>query len=426
METAAVIIPKSLTLPYISLACLVFLVKIPIISTLFSSSQGVYSMRFILPALLVFGFVASPSQGEILTQKEISDGWILLFDGETTFGWKIDGNAEVKDGALILGGKKATTAEFTTRFYGFELVFQAKGPAPLAKFKLEAGKKEKHNTLPFKSNDWRERKYVVRLGKTKGKRDYGWVFEIDSNKSIGTESETLDSDESITFKIQVPAGSKVHLKDMKLKPLDTKSIFNGKDLSGWKVLPGYKSKYTVTKDGYLNVKNGRGDIQTTEMFRDFVLQLDCISNGKHLNSGIFFRCIPNQYQQGYEAQIRNQFTPGQKRTYILDKYNPQNKIESTAVDFGTGGIYRRIPARKGVSQDKEWFTMTIVAQGNHFATWVNGIQVTDWTDHRPLNDNARRGCCLNPGAISIQGHDPTTDLSFRNFRIAEIPSSLDE
>ena len=77
------------------------------------------------------------------------------------------------------------------------------------------------------------------------------------------------------------------------------------------------------------------------------------------------------------------------------------------------------PARKQASKDFEWFTMTVVAQARHLATWVNGVQVTDWTDHRPLNDNARNGCCLKAGHISIQGHDPTTDLSFRNFRIAE-------
>ena len=25
----------------------------------------------------------------VLTQKEIEDGWVLLFDGETTFGWEL-------------------------------------------------------------------------------------------------------------------------------------------------------------------------------------------------------------------------------------------------------------------------------------------------------------------------------------------------
>jgi hypothetical protein len=35
-----------------------------------------------------------------LTPKEIADGWLLLFDGESTFGW------DVVDGAVkALGGK---------------------------------------------------------------------------------------------------------------------------------------------------------------------------------------------------------------------------------------------------------------------------------------------------------------------------------
>jgi hypothetical protein len=53
---------------------------------------------------------------------------------------------------------------------------------------------------------------------------------------------------------------------------------------------------------------------------------------------------------------------------------------------------------------------------------VNGVQVTDWTDHRPVSDNARTGRKLEAGHISIQGHDPTTNLSFRNLRIAELPA----
>ena len=229
------------------------------------------------------------------------------------------------------------------------------------------------------------------------------------------------------LKIQVPANEKVYLKNIKLKPGNTVSLFNGKSLANWKVLPGYKSKYTVTEEGWMNVKDGRGDIQTLDTFKNFVLQLDCISNGEHLNSGIFFRCIPNQYQQGYEAQIRNQFTPGEERVYKLNKYDPKTheklgtyEVKSTAFDYGTGAIYRRMPARKGVAKDKEWFTLTVAAHDRHLATWVNGIPVADWTDHRPKDDNARKGYCPNPGVISIQGHDPTTDLSFRNFRISEI------
>jgi hypothetical protein len=121
---------------------------------------------------------------------------------------------------------------------------------------------------------------------------------------------------------------------------------------------------------------------------------------------VFFRCLPNQYQNGYEMQIQNGYKDD-------DRTKP--------ADFGTGAIYRRIPARKVVSNDHEWFTMTLVAHGNHVATWVNGYQTVDWTDTRPPNENPRNGSKTGPGHLSLQGHDPTTDLSFRNLRIAELP-----
>src|SRR5262249_29510673 len=167
-------------------------------------------------------------------------------------------------------------------------------------------------------------------------------------------------------------GSKMMLRNLKTRHEDMKPLFNGKDLGGWKEFPGRKSKFTVTPEGWLNVKDGSGDLQTEGQWADFVLQLECISHGKHLNSGIFFRCLPGQYQQGYEAQIRNEWK-GDDRTQ--------------PVDYGTGAIYRRQAARKVVSSDNEWFTMTVVAQGNHLATWVNGYQVTDFTDTRAENEN---------------------------------------
>ncbi len=397
-------------------------------------------MRYLwsfVPFLILAGIIQAGEKARpnSLTEKEIADGWILLFDGETTFGWEIDGEAKVEKGYLVLGGKKETKAKFSTPFYLYNvaLEFERTGKMPPKGFHGLIG--ESHSKLGGSK--------TLKLTGTRKLPEGAKIptigFQVTGGEEgigVGSDGNPNPSEEEIKkwnvpeyFEITVPAGTRLHLRNFKVQPIQTQSLFNGKNLDGWKVLPGYKSKYSVTEEGWLNVKDGRGDIQTTDTFKDFLLQLDCISNGEHLNSGIFFRCIPNQYQQGYEAQIRNQFTPGETRVYKLDKYDPKThkkigtyQVKSTAIDFGTGGIYRRMPARKGASEDKEWFTMTVVAHGNHLATWVNGVQVVDWMDHRPLNDNARRGCCLNAGAISIQGHDPTTDLSFKNFRISEYPS----
>jgi hypothetical protein len=73
-----------------------------------------------------------------------------------------------------------------------------------------------------------------------------------------------------------------------------------------------------------------------------------------------------------------------------------------------------------VSDDFQWFYKTIIAEGPHIAVWVNGQQVCDCTDKRQPHGNPRKGLRTQPGTIMIQGHDPTTNLSFRNFRVAQM------
>lgn len=78
-------------------------------------------------------------------------------------------------------------------------------------------------------------------------------------------------------------------------------------------------------------------------------------------------------------------------------------LKLKSVDYGAGASYRQPPARKQMLKDCEWFGMTIVADGNHLATRANGVQVTHGTDNRPKSDNARTGCKLEEGHVSIQG-----------------------
>jgi hypothetical protein len=344
-----------------------------------------------------------------LTAAEAAEGWLLLFDGKTTFGWKVDGEAKADKGALIIGGKRITAAALATRFNSFELSLECRCEGDeQARLVVKRGLASTPTMLERAGNEGWD-KLTLRI-------EYDPATQTEMNTmsytpasgnggSTGSGSSSGVSG-AAALRFETPGGTRLLLRNVKLKPLAMKALFNGKDLSGWKEFAGKKSKFTVTPKGELNVKNGPGDLQTEGKWANFVLQLECISNGKHLNSGVFFRCREGEYQNGYEAQIQNGYKDG-------DRTKP--------VDFGTGAIYRRVPARMVIPNDREWFTMTVVADGKHLATWVNGIPVVDWTDDRPLSDNARKGCCLNAGHISLQGHDPTTDLSFRNLRISELP-----
>jgi hypothetical protein len=367
---------------------------------------------------------AENAKANTLSKKEIGDGWILLFDGATTFGWKIGdadggkGEASVKEGQLILEtGKHKPFAELTSSFQHFEIQFdyRTEGSDEFTSFSIDAeGIGGKEGTLSgFGLNnaggkDWGHAR--IRFGPN-GQTTY---IKFPKGKPLQhKEAPKLPKPHGIckfTFSPDHDKRSKLFLRNIKLKPLGLKWIFSGKDLSGWKEIKGEKnkSKFTVTDKGELNLKDGPGDIQTESQWADFVLQLECFSNGKHLNSGVFFRCLPGQFWSGYEAQIRNQW---------------QGDDRSKPVDYGTGGIYNRQPARKVVSSDKEWFTMTIVAGGKHLAVWVNGYQTADFTDMRKPDKSARNGSKVDKGPISLQGHDKTTDLSFRNIRIAELPQA---
>ena len=375
-----------------------------------------------------------------LTEKEVADGWILLFDGDTTFGWQSPNDSKwtIAEGMLAPQEGKPGLLVTTTAFADFEVQFDCirrfvppppdgkMPPIPQIRFACDREGKTKdptsHYDLPY-MNSFMTVTIKVKDGRVQSVGGSGLGFSV---KEATPKTDPEDKPEKRSGFIAL-SGNGVVFRSIKLKPAGTKPLFNGKDLTGWKEFPGKKSMFSVGKEGTIDLKNGPGDLQTTEQFADFILQAECISNGKHLNSGIFFRCIPGEYQNGYEAQIHNGWTEKPEKEYAVEEYDPKTnklkgtqKIKSAAIDYGTGAIYRRVPARKAVAKDNEWFTMTIAAEGRHIATWVNGIQVVDWTDNRPANNNPRNGCKVEKGAISLQGHDPTTDLSFRNIRIEEL------
>ena len=351
-----------------------------------------------IPVLLLFtSFAAAGDAKNSLTPAEIGEGWILLFDGETTYGWKTEGDVKAADGWLRIGGDKPAKATFGIPFKDFEIRLDY-SDINEGKSNLVIFSRSMSQAVPATKPG---RFSLTKIGDTQRAGRYGVDGDI---ATVFTSSgKTL-----IPMEIVVPEGRRIAVRNVRLKPLAMKPLFNGKNLDGWHEHPMKKASKWTVEDSLLRVRNGPGDLQTDAQWADFVVQAEVKTHGPALNSGIFFRCIPGDYQNGYEAQIQNGFKDG-------DRTKP--------ADFGTGAIYRRIPARKVVSNDHEWFTLTIAAYGPNIATWVNGYQTVSWTDDRPADNNARKGTKTGKGAISLQGHDPTTDISFRNIRLVELSAA---
>jgi hypothetical protein len=362
-----------------------------------------------------------------LTDEELTAGWISLFDGETLFGWQpqSDANWRVEAGSIVVDDGTKGLLTTTTGFadYVLKIDFRSAAgtnsgiflhtpgtPKDPASDCYELNIADSTNPFPtgslvkrakaegnFDSQDWQSYEVTVAGDQVVVLLDGKQVLEYKDPKPLHRGLIGLQLNEG-----------KVEFRNIKLRPTGLNSAFNGKDLTGWTEYPEMASKFTVSADGTLDVRDGKGQLETKQSYGNFVLQLQCMTKAKHLNSGIFFRCIPGDVMMGYECQIHNGFKNGDRRQ---------------PMDCGTGGIFRRQNARIVAADDLIWFHQTLIADGPHIAAWVNGYQVSDWVDERVPHENPRKGLRLEPGTIMIQGHDPTTDISFRGIKIAELPKA---
>jgi hypothetical protein len=407
-------------------------------------------MRMRTSALVIVVLFANRSlqsaEPKFLPWELLDDGWISLFDGETMFGWQTSGEAkwDVADREIRTDGAKAGWLMTTTEWADFELHVEFKAPyktnsgvflrTPLtptnpAKDCYELNIAPCENPFPTASLVGRRRaktsgdsfEYIktptveLATGRHVPVWDGEWhEFDITViGPKISVQCDTVlvyEYEDEMPIRIghiglQSREGA-VAFRNIRLRPVGLKLLLDGKDLAGWSTDRAEKCKFEVTKDGDLHITNGPGQIDTNADFANFVLRTKCKANGDGLNSGVFFRTLREGRWAGYESQIQNGFKNG-------DRTKPK--------DFGTGAIYRRQPARYVVPNDHEWFTKTIVVDGPHMAVWVNGYQVSDWTDTRPPKENAREGRRDGGGAIALQGHDATTDFLFRKIRAVELP-----
>lgn len=364
-----------------------------------------------------------------LSSEQVEAGWILLFDGETLYGWEPTSKADwrVVDGTIAVGtgepGLLCTTSPWAD--YELSLEFQAAAGTnsgvflrtPLRPTNPAADCYEL-NVCPPDKSPFPTGSFVGRQKAAAVTSDADWHrFEVTAQGGhfvVRHDGQTvLDYTDPTPLPcgrigLQLNSGA-VAFRNIKLRPLGLMDLFNGRDLAGWKVFPGKPARFGVNTAGELTVENGNGQLETAGEYGDFVMQLDVFVGGRGLNSGVFFRSIPGEFWQGYESQIQNAFRSG-------DRTKP--------VDCGTGGFYRRQDARRIVADDMTWFTKTLNVAGPHMATWVNGIQVSDWTDTRAEDENPRKGLRVKKGTICLQAHDPTTNLRFRRLRIAEMAGAV--
>ncbi len=158
------------------------------------------------------------------------------------------------------------------------------------------------------------------------------------------------------------------------------TLFNGKDLTGWKI---YGTEKWYVEDGLLVCESGPdkeyGYLGTEQKFKDFELTLE-FKQEANGNSGVFFHSsIEGTKISGWQAEVA---PPGSSTGGIYESY-------------GRGWLIKPEPEKDKALKMGEWNKMTVKVVGNVVTTFVNGTQMITL-------DDAKIG--EKDGCIALQIH----------------------
>jgi 3-keto-disaccharide hydrolase len=203
-----------------------------------------------------------------------------------------------------------------------------------------------------------------------------------------------------------------------------KTLFNGKDLSGWDGDPRFWS----VKDGVIV---GQTTAETPAQHNTFLFW----KNGKvsdfelhasfkitNHNSGIQYRSADegDHIASGYQADIdgANKYTGilyEERKRGILATRGQKVVIDESGKKQITGSVGDPETIVKAIKPN-DWNNYVIVAQGNHLVQKINGVTTVDVTDNET-------GKSAREGFLALQIHaGPPMKVEFKNIQLRELKS----
>ena len=217
------------------------------------------------------------------------------------------------------------------------------------------------------------------------------------------------------------------------EPEGMKSIFNGKDLSGWDGDPRLWSVKNgvihgeTTKD---NAANGNTFLIWQEgKTKDFELRLSFRATATN-NSGIQYRSrhitegkLRNKWVvRGYQHEIRNEENFPNVPGFIYDEGGRRGRICLAGEKARWDSQGKKVADEKLIDAAEfkelmkvdDWNEVIIIAKGNRIKHYLNGRLILDFTDEHPE-------LALRDGVLALQLHaGKPMWVEFKNLRIRNI------
>lgn len=224
-------------------------------------------------------------------------------------------------------------------------------------------------------------------------------------------------------------------------PKGFSTLFNGKDLSGWKgladkdankrrALEGEDLKkaqavadevmnaHWSVSDGVLTYDGTGQSLCTAKDYGDFEMYVDWkIPSGA--DSGIYLRGTPQiQIWDPWDPRTKDGSIPGTSEDWVAAYKNGRN--------LGSGALWnnRRASNRPLILADNkpgEWNTFLVRMVGDKVSIWLNGKLVVDRTELENYWDKEGNRTAPLPRADQIELQHHGSELFFKNLYIRELP-----
>jgi hypothetical protein len=174
-------------------------------------------------------------------------------------------------------------------------------------------------------------------------------------------------------------------------------IFNGKDLTGWKI---YGTEKWYVDNGQLVCESGPdkqyGYLATEKFYKNFDLTVEFLQENNG-NSGVFFRStVEGTKISGWQCEVAPK---GQDTGGIYESY-------------GRGWLVQIEDERENILKPGDWNTMRLRVVGDRVQTWLNGTSMVDFTDEKIGKAD---------GSIALQIHSGGgIKVRWRNLVIEEL------
>ncbi len=382
--------------------------------------------------LCLLAAILVSAKDNTISQTDAADGWILLFDGASTFGWTQSrpGAWRIAAGALVFDGQQSSLLGTSVPFSDFELRFEFKsttGPSPDLLLRYASAE------TPADEG------YVVKLSGGSAAWPVGSIVSVARSDlpppalnqwhrveiecSGDTLNVSIDGRKAVSGKdprskagllgFDGKAGGSIQLRNLRLKPYSMQALFNGSDLANWRAvsppppkptaglkkmlkLGGGKSKeaqWTVQQKS-IHAEGGSGELQSQSLHDDFILQFQArVENRKGSESAVRVRADAGQFATGY----------------------------SVGVDAAhTGSLLGFAAARPSVPAAGDFAVETVAVAGRHFVVWVNGYPASEFDDTRPEAASVQKGAKSAAGPIAIS---TSNVLDMRSVRSLDLPKA---